>query len=115
MFDVSAFQALAVIEHPVPGGSHHRQFLYRHFVPETVQPPVWVRALWLGDGHRFPEERWLHPFATCLSLLRFNRLVPPEERWLAPVANLPHVMNLRSARVSRPRRQIDRRSHDSLG
>ena len=56
MFDVSAFQALAVIEHPVPGGSHHRQFLYRHFVPETVQPPVWVRALWLGDGHRFPPR-----------------------------------------------------------
>ena len=30
--------------------------LYRHFVPETVQPPVWVRALWLGDGHRLPPR-----------------------------------------------------------
>ena len=40
------------IEHPVPGGLHHRQFLCRHFVPETVQPPPRSRALWFGDRHR---------------------------------------------------------------
>ena len=89
-FDVSAFQALAGIEHPVPGGLHHRQFLCRHFVPETVQPSPRSRALWLGDRHRFVPRN-----------AGYTRLQPAkrasQESWAVEsgkdrqVANLPHV------------------------
>ena len=89
VFDVSAFQALAVVEHPVPGGSHHRQFLYRHFVLETVQPPVWVRALWLGDGHRFPPRNagYTRLQPACLCQIQSANF-PHLRVW--QVANLPH-------------------------